>query len=378
MADSIFHLDADGELVEMREEPYESEDLLQHLLAEHPDLLAGAQINPDEPRKWLLVRREAGVPDDADASDRWAVDHLFVDQDGIPTLVEVKRSSDTRIRREVVGQMLDYAANAVAYWPAERIVSEFEATCTASGRDPEEVLSETFGGVDPEEFWGQVKTNLQAGKLRLLFVADKLPRELRRIIEFLNEQTDPLEVLGVEVQHFVGENRRTIVPRVIGQTAHAQQKKGSPRRKRKWTEEDFFEEAESNLGPSVADRLRRLLQWTTENRLRIWWGEGRITGSFYPLFDDLNGEAHYLFSAWTSGTVSMHFDRYARTEAYGPVEKRVALLERLNAIDGIYLPSDSVEKWTSFALGDLPDDATIEAFLAVWDDYLDDVRAGGD
>ena len=28
-----------------------------------------------------------------------------------PTLVEVKRSSDTRIRREVVGQMLDYAAN---------------------------------------------------------------------------------------------------------------------------------------------------------------------------------------------------------------------------------------------------------------------------
>jgi len=151
MADSIFHLDADGELVEMREEPYESEDLLQHLLAEHPDLLAGAQINPDEPRKWLLVRREAGVPDDIDASDRWAVDHLFVDQDGIPTLVEVKRSSDTRIRREVVGQMLDYAANAVAYWPAERIVSEFEATCTASGRDPEEVLSETFGGVDPEE-----------------------------------------------------------------------------------------------------------------------------------------------------------------------------------------------------------------------------------
>ena len=74
----------------------------------------------------------------------------------------------------------------------------------------------------------------------------------------------------------------------------------------------------------------------------------------------------------------MHFDRYARTEAYGPVEKRVALLERLNAIDGIYLPSDSVEKWTSFALGDLPDDVTIEAFLAVWDDYLDDVRAGGD
>lgn len=37
------------------------------------------------------------------------MDHLFVDQDAIPTLVEVKRSSDTRIRREVVGQLLEYS-----------------------------------------------------------------------------------------------------------------------------------------------------------------------------------------------------------------------------------------------------------------------------
>jgi hypothetical protein len=57
-----------------------------------------------------------------------SVDHLFVDQDAVPTLVEVKRSSDTRIRREVVGQMLDYAANAVVYWPLERLRATFEAS----------------------------------------------------------------------------------------------------------------------------------------------------------------------------------------------------------------------------------------------------------
>jgi hypothetical protein len=34
-----------------------------------------------------------------------------VDEAGVPTLVEVKRSSDTRARREVVARMLDYAAN---------------------------------------------------------------------------------------------------------------------------------------------------------------------------------------------------------------------------------------------------------------------------
>jgi hypothetical protein len=37
------------------------------------------------------------------------------DAAGVPTLVEVKRSSDTRARREVVAQLLEYAANATAY-----------------------------------------------------------------------------------------------------------------------------------------------------------------------------------------------------------------------------------------------------------------------
>ncbi|MCO6480232.1 MAG: hypothetical protein J5I94_26570 [Phaeodactylibacter sp.] len=53
------------------------------------------------------------------------MDHLFVDQDAIPTLVEVKRSTDTRIRREVVGQILDYAANAALFWPIERLIVQF-------------------------------------------------------------------------------------------------------------------------------------------------------------------------------------------------------------------------------------------------------------
>jgi hypothetical protein len=57
------------------------------------------------------------VPDSETGGGRWALYRLFIDQDGIFTIVEEKRSTDTRIRREVIGQMQDYAANAVAYWP---------------------------------------------------------------------------------------------------------------------------------------------------------------------------------------------------------------------------------------------------------------------
>ena len=44
----IFLLDGD-DLRPMDEQPYDSEDLLQRLLAQHPDLLAGDQIDDSEP-----------------------------------------------------------------------------------------------------------------------------------------------------------------------------------------------------------------------------------------------------------------------------------------------------------------------------------------
>ena len=98
----------------------------------------------------------------------WSLDHLFIDQEGIPTLVEVKRSSDTRIRREVVGQMLDYAANAVVYWPVEDLRARFESRCDNVDERPDEVLSEFLNQtLEIGEFWLQVKTNLQAGRIHL-------------------------------------------------------------------------------------------------------------------------------------------------------------------------------------------------------------------
>jgi len=90
---------------------------------------------------------------------------------------------------------------------------------------------------DEEQFWQKAKTNLQAGRIRIVFVADEIPAELRRIVEFLNAQMDPAEVLALEIKQYIGEGLKTFVPRVIGQTAEAQQKKSSACREvRQWEE----------------------------------------------------------------------------------------------------------------------------------------------
>jgi hypothetical protein len=238
MTSRIFNV-VNDRLVEMVESPFANEDIFQDLLRQYPDLLTGDLEQGDSPRKWLLIRREMGIAAEEGAADRWSLDHLFVDQDGMPTLVEVKRSSDTRIRREVVGQLLDYAANAVVHWSIDRVQAEFIENCSREGVDPETRLAAFLGNANSDDFWQKVKTNLQAGKIRLLFVADVIPAELKRIIEFLNTQMDPAEVLGVEIRHYEGQGLKTLVPRIIGQTAESIIKKNPGSRRPNLTKDEL-------------------------------------------------------------------------------------------------------------------------------------------
>lgn len=220
-SDGVF-LVQNGEIVEMSYSPYLSEVDLQELLERYPSLMSGRQVNPGNPREWLLIAREQGVPSAAGGADQWSADHLFVDQDGIPTIVEVKRSTDTRIRREVVGQMLDYAANGVRYWPVERLKDDL-ARRTGSDAAAELAIDDLLrraGRIDtpPVTFWEQVEGNLRSGRLRLLFVADVIPDSLKRIIEFLNEQMAECEVLGIEIRQYRADGHQVLAPAVVGRT----------------------------------------------------------------------------------------------------------------------------------------------------------------
>ena len=209
--------------------------------------------------------------------------------------------------------MLDYAANAVAYWPVEEIKAKFESRCKDDGDEPEAELAGLLGeGQDVSNFWQSVKTNLQAGRVRLLFIADEIPTELRRVVEFLNSQMDPAEVLAIEVKQFVGENLKTLVPRVVGQTETARQKKKVDRgESRQWDEASFFLDLSQRRGEQEAAVARRLLDWAKNHGLRVWWGQGKKDGSFFPSYINRFGQ-HFLFSVWTYGSVELQFQHMKR------------------------------------------------------------------
>lgn len=201
MNGKIYKLKDDAELVAIHEEMHKSEYDFQTLITKYPDLIPGDQINRENHRRWLLVGREIGN-----------IDIFFLDQDGIPTIVEVKKSINNEIYREVAAQMLDYGSNLVFSQTVDTILSHVETNSPISLRDfLDNEISE-------DEFWEKVKTNLNEEKMRLIVAADDIPKDLLRIIEFLNKKTESIEVLAVEIKQYIDDmtGTKTLVPRLLG------------------------------------------------------------------------------------------------------------------------------------------------------------------
>ena len=259
MTERIYTRDQRGRLEPLEDERFEKEDELQALIAEHPELLDGTQMRPENPLRWILIAREQGIAESSDAAARWAVDLLLADQDALPTLVEVKRGSNPEIRRTVVGQMLEYAAHAARTWTADTLRRTFEESTDTRDLDPDKELEKLLAPDGEEEpgaegFWERVATNLDASRLRLLFVADDIPVSLERVVEFLNAQMAGIEVLAVEIKQFKGDSRQTLVPRVIGRTAASPRSQQQARRP-KLNRESFLNAFVNPEHRTVAARL---------------------------------------------------------------------------------------------------------------------------
>ena len=246
MAEKIYIRNASGEIEPLAEERFETEAMLEELIAQHPELLAGEQMRPEDPLRWVLIKPQMQI-------EGWAVDLLLVDQHARPTLVEVKRGTNPDNRRKVVGQMLDYAATASSVWSERDLRQVFEK----SHEEPDEVIVDLLQSDDEpavDTFWENVATNLEANRLRLLFVADEIPTELERVVRFLNEQTrDNLEVLAVEIKQYPGQFGKALVSRIIGQAEASQ--RGGIRQSNMVTLEEFLDA----LPPDVREASQKLV-----------------------------------------------------------------------------------------------------------------------
>jgi len=226
------------------------------------------------------------------------------------------------------------------------------------------------------------KHNLQAGRIRMVFVADVIPPELQRIVEFLNGQMDPAEVLALEVRQFVGQGQQALVPKLIGQTAAAQQAKATPTATpgRQWDEATFLEDLGGRGEPGLVGVAVNVLRWAHEAGLRIAWGSGKGRGSVYLMVDHPAG-VDWTVSIWTTGGVEVHFQQLvgrSRQVSGHPFEteaQRMVLLGKLNQLPGVALDPARVALRPNFDLAVLVDPAVSRQFFEILDWVVAELRA---
>ena len=272
--------------------------------------------------------------------------------------------------------MLDYAANGVAHWPLEQLQALFNSSCEASGDDPDLQLRDFIDHESPEEFWKAVKTNLQAGRIRLVFVADEIPSELQRVVEFLNDQMDPAEVIAVEISRYSGDGLETLAPRVIGQTVAARTKKAGSTPGQPWDEPRFLAALEQKEGPEARLVAEDLIAWCRERGMVESWGKGAHTGICLPIATQ--GKHRYApLALRTSGEFAIRFSDIRTRPAFSSTEMREQLRQRLSELPSVDIPPDGIERRLRFPMSVLSDPASMTSFKATVAWMLDRIKDSG-
>jgi hypothetical protein len=295
---------------------------LQSILKNNFNLLPGDQIDPEVPCKWMLVRREMPVPDPVTGIDRWNIDFFFVDQNATPTFVECKRYLDTRSRREVVGQVLEYAANGRHYWSAADMRTHADATAREEYNTTVEDAFRSLQSViadSTEAFFKEVERRLKTGEVRIVFFLEQAPVELKRLVEFLNTQMSSVEVLIVEARQYEGNGIRVVVPMVFGFTEQIRDIKRAIATERDgkavavdW--ESFKASVEQkDLGEQSIAAIQKLYNKCKSLQADISWGRGTITGSFSPKWPTISSKVA-PFSVYTNGKLELHFSSFQNSE----------------------------------------------------------------
>ncbi len=279
---SKLYLLEDDYALEMTNTPFENEDYLQRIIEKTPDLVARPTEGQTPPRHFLVKReKSAKAPDSTELS----LDHLIVDADGIPVLVEAKRGSNTQIRRLVIAQILDYACRASS-WTAEELERDFKATNPNSDFEL------------PKDFWDKVKKHLDDGEFRLVIAADDIPVSLRMLIEFLDKAMPKIEVYGVELRPYVSNGKTMLFSSIVGNATSMTEKPTAVKGRRTWDDEAFSQYLHANglqKVVGIVDAIR-------SEAVKLGYEKVLGQGAFFPSFlAKLNGLRVFTVSVWEYG-----------------------------------------------------------------------------
>jgi hypothetical protein len=200
----------DGRVTLLHKGGQRDEEILRRLLDTHPDLVLRSATADDQLRL-LPVSRDMAA-DDPPEPGALPVERVYVDSQGVPLLVGVQVAPHPPADGNALLRLLDRLAGELPRWRNGRLR---ERVLVGHGySDEAELLSRTLdwrGGAGT--FWARVESHLAREHVRVVLVADRLPDELARVVEFLDGRLREVELRAVEVSLYGSGDVTALVPR---------------------------------------------------------------------------------------------------------------------------------------------------------------------
>lgn len=249
------------------------EDGLQELLAAHPQLLPVGEIEPAF-APLICLGREIGT-------QSGPLDILYWTPKGYLTLVETKLWDNPQARREVVGQIVDYAKD-LANWTYEELDA---AVYRASGRHVLDHILDEDPDLSEAEYVENVSRNLRKARFLLLIAGNGIREGVVSMAKYLQQTpslhfTLALVELALYRLNGVASRERFVQPRVVARTAEdkramveikapdhlqvdislpAEDDESRSKARRVLTEDAFYAELTGNTSAETADHMKALI-----------------------------------------------------------------------------------------------------------------------
>jgi hypothetical protein len=389
--------DVGPQAVRLARRPFQREDIdegwLQTLIHQHPNLLAVEEIEPDY-APLIPIGREV-------ATDAGPIDNLYINPNGLITLVEAKLWKNPEARREVVGQILDYAHH-LTRWTYDDLDARTRFATDHGLWDHVRRHAPGSLDIDEDEFVDAVTRNLSRGRFLLLIVGDGIKESTEQLATYLQGTPNlrfTLALVEMRVYDVPGSNDLLVVPSVVARTqeiVHAVVDLRDSTRaidvtapevltpetsptysRRAIRDEDFFEAIERELGPSGVRAAKAFLDAAAERNLII---DARSASRMVKIKDPNGSGKHFtLFGIHKSGTLTIGWLAGQTVEAGVAFEGSPAqrYLREITSAFGTFLTADkgsvAPEFWRkkpriTEAKAKLP------KFLDALDTYLDAIR----
>ena len=235
-----------------------SEAQLQEWLFNHPESLPMRQIDPS-------FGPVARLCQELPVGDNY-LDLAYVNETGRLMLVECKLWKNPQSRREVIGQILDYAAD-IAKWDYEQLSDAISKATGRPGTSMYEIVSERFPSLDEATFVDDVERSLREGRFLLTIAGDGIRENVERIVSFMQLRAVPqcsfaLIEVGVYRVRIDGLDGLFVQPRVHARTVEVERSvygRANIPENKKLGEKPLFDEI-CNRFPGLREFIERLKQ----------------------------------------------------------------------------------------------------------------------